>query len=116
MPQITRLETDARMSQAVIHGGIVYLAGQVGTPGASVTEQTRSCLAEVDRLLALAGTDKSRILRAQIWLADVTKVAEMNAVWETWVAPGAGPARATGQALLVDPAYTVEIIVTAALP
>jgi enamine deaminase RidA (YjgF/YER057c/UK114 family) len=116
MSQITRLETGPRMSQAVIHNGIVYLAGQVGTSGASVTQQTKDVLAAIDRLLAAAGTDKTRILTAQIWLADMGTFAEMNAVWDAWVPEGAAPARATGSADLATPGYTVEIIVTAALP
>ncbi len=114
MSEITRLETGTRMSQAVIHGGIVHLAGQVGTPGASITEQTKTCLASVDRLLALAGSDRTRILSAQIWLADMADFAEMNAVWDGWVAPGHAPARATGEAKLATPDYRVEVIVTAA--
>lgn len=116
MPEITRLETGARMSEAVIHNGTVYLAGQVGTPGDSVADQTRTCLAEVDRLLALAGTDKTRILSTQIWLADIATFAEMNAVWDAWVAPGHGPARATGESRLASPEYLVEVIVVAAQP
>lgn len=116
MSQITRLEAGPRMSEAVIHNGIVYLAGQVGTPGASVTQQTKDVLAAIDRLLAAAGTDKTRLLTAQIWLADMGTFAEMNAVWDAWVPAGAAPARATGSADLATPDYTVEIIVTAALP
>jgi enamine deaminase RidA (YjgF/YER057c/UK114 family) len=116
MPQITRLETGARMSQAVIHNGTVYLAGQVGAPGKSVGEQTQAVLAEIDRLLAAAGTDKTRLLTAQIWLSDMGTFAEMNAVWDKWVAPGHTPARATGSADLATPDYKVEIIVTAAQP
>jgi enamine deaminase RidA (YjgF/YER057c/UK114 family) len=116
MPAITRLEPGTRLSQAVIHSGLVFLAGQVGETAADVYGQTRECLAEVDRLLALAGTDKTRILMAQVWLADVTTAAEMNRAWEEWVAPGQAPARATGEAKLVAPRYLVEIIVTAALP
>ncbi len=112
---ITRLEPGARMSAAVVHHGTVYLAGQVGTPGDGVAAQTRTVLAEIDRLLALAGTDKTRILYAQIWLADIATFAEMNAVWDAWVAPGHAPARATGEAKLAGPEYLVEIIVTAAL-
>jgi len=114
MSEITRLETGTRMSQAVIHGGIVHLAGQVGTAGASIAEQTTACLASVDRLLALAGSDKTRILSAQIWLADMADFAEMNAVWDAWVVPGHAPARATGEAKLAAPDYCVEVIVTAA--
>ena len=116
MVEITRLETGSRMSQAVVHNGIVYLAGQVGAPGASVTEQTQAILAGIDRLLAAAGTDKTRILTAQIWLADMGNFAEMNAVWDAWVPAGNAPARATGSADLATPDYRVEIIVTAALP
>ena len=112
---IKRLGTGARMSEAVCYNGIVWLAGQVGNPGESVTEQTRTCLAEVDRILAEAGTDKTRILSAQIWMADMANFAEMNAVWDAWVPKGNTPARATGEARLATPAYLVEVIVTAAL-
>ena len=116
MSEIVRISPGPRMSAAVVHNGTVYLAGQVGETGTNVTEQTRECLAEVDRLLAEAGTDKSRILSAQIWLADVSTVAEMNAVWSDWVVPGHTPARATGESKLVDPRYLVEVLVIAALP
>ena len=113
MADIKRIESGARMSQAVVYNGIVYLAGQVGTPKASVTEQTKDCLASVDRLLAEAGTDKTRILSAQIWMADMAHFAEMNAVWDAWVPQGHTPARATGEAKLATPDYKVEVIVTA---
>ncbi len=112
---ITRIEPGPRMSQAVVHGGIVHLAGQVGAPGGSVAEQTRAVLAEIDRLLALAGTDSSRLLTAQIWLSDMAAFAEMNAVWDAWVDPANPPARWTGEARLAAPDYSVEIIVTAAV-
>ena len=112
---ITRIGVGARMSEAVSYNGIIWLAGQVGTPGASVADQTRQCLAEVDRILAAAGTDKTRILSAQIWLADISTFGEMNAVWDTWVPQGHTPARATGEAKLATPDYLVEVIVTAAL-
>ena len=115
MADIKRIECGPRMSEAVIHNGVVYLAGQVGSPGDSVADQTRAVLAQVDRLLAEAGTDKTRILKAQIWLADITDFAEMNAVWDTWVPQGHCPARATGEAKLATPDYKVEVIVTAAL-
>jgi len=115
MADITRIECGARMSAAVVHGGIAYLAGQVGKPGGDVTVQTRDVLAEIDRILALAGTDKTRILTAQIWLADIASFAEMNAVWDTWVPQGHCPARWTGEAKLATPDYLVEIIVTAAV-
>ena len=110
---ITRHETGPRMSQANIHNGVVYLAGQVGE-GASVKEQTQSILSQVDRLLALSGSSKERILSAQIWLSDIADFAEMNAAWDAWVAPGNAPARATGEAKLAAPKYKVEIIVIAA--
>jgi enamine deaminase RidA (YjgF/YER057c/UK114 family) len=116
MSDITRIETGPRMSQAVIHNGTVYLAGQVGAPGKGVATQTRAVLAEIDRLLAAAGTDKTRMLTAQIWLADMGKFAKMNAVWDAWVPQGACPARWTGEAKLATKDYKVEIIVTAALP
>ncbi|SEM81089.1 Enamine deaminase RidA, house cleaning of reactive enamine intermediates, YjgF/YER057c/UK114 family [Loktanella fryxellensis] len=110
---IERIESGPRMSQAVVHGGIAYLAGQVGAPGETVTAQTTEVLAQIDRLLALAGTDKSQILTAQIWLADMADFAEMNAVWDEWVSQGNAPARWTGEARLATPDYKVEIIVTA---
>ncbi|MDX3929585.1 MAG: RidA family protein [Shinella sp.] len=111
---IKRFETGPRMSQAVVHNGIVYLAGQVGEAGHDVATQTRQALAEVDRLLALAGSDKTRILSAQIWLADIADFSKMNAVWDAWVAPGHAPARATGESKLAAPEYLVEVIVVAA--
>ena len=114
MADIKRIETGNRMSMAVVHNGTVYLAGQVGKPGESVTDQTREVLAQVDRLLAEAGTDKTRILSAQIWLADMADFAEMNAVWDEWVPQGHTPARATGEAKLATPDYKVEVIVVAA--
>ena len=112
---ITRIDTDARMSQAVIHGDTIYLAGQVGKPGQDVAGQTRTALAEVDALLAQAGSDKSRLLMVTIWLADMADFAEMNAVWDQWVPQGHTPARATGEAKLATPDYKVEVIVTAVL-
>ena len=115
MSDIKRIETGPRMSQAVVHNGTVYLAGQVGKPGASVTEQTTEALAQIDRLLAECGSDKTRILSAQIWLADISTFAEMNKVWDAWVPAGHTPARATGEAKLATPDYKVEVIVTAAL-
>ena len=114
MSEIKRIETGARMSQAVVHNGIVYLAGQVGKPGASVTEQTTEVLAQIDRLLAECGSDKTRILSAQIWLASMGDFAEMNAVWDGWAPQGHTPARATGESALATPDYKVEIIVVAA--
>lgn len=111
---ITRIQPGPRMSQAVIHNGIVWLAGQIGE-GATVAEQTRDCLAQIDQLLAEAGSRKENILQAVIWLADMADFAEMNAVWDEWVPQGHTPARATGEAKLAAPKYRVEIIVTAAV-
>ncbi|MFN3278491.1 MAG: RidA family protein [Paracoccus hibiscisoli] len=115
MTDIKRLETGTRMSQAVIANGFVFLAGQVGEPGTSVTDQTTAILSQIDALLAQAGTDKTRIVSAQIWMADMADFAEMNAVWDAWVPQGHAPARATGESALATPDYKVEIIVTAVL-
>ena len=111
---ITRLHSGPRMSQAVIHGDTVYLAGQVGLPGASVTDQTRAITGQIEALLAEAGSDKSKILSATIWLADMADFGEMNAVWDAWVDGKDAPARATGEAKLATPDYKVEIIIVAA--
>lgn len=116
---IQRIECGKRMSQAVVHNGLVYLAGQVAPDAASETTvggQTQAALAEVGRLLAAAGTSKAHLLSANIWLADIGTFAEMNAVWDGWVTPGATPARATVEARLAGPEYLVEIAVIAAVP
>ncbi|WDF72667.1 RidA family protein [Novosphingobium sp. KACC 22771] len=110
---ITRIESGPRMSQAVIHGDTIYLSGQC-EEGETVTEQTQAVLAEIERLLAAAGSSKAHMLMAQIWLADMGDFAEMNAVWDAWVADIVPPARATGESKLATPDYKVEIIVTAA--
>jgi enamine deaminase RidA (YjgF/YER057c/UK114 family) len=113
---IQRLHLGPRMSQAVIHGDTVYLAGQVAAdPTRDVPGQTREVLDTIDRLLAEAGTDKTRILSATIYLADIGTFAQMNSVWDTWVPQGHTPARATVEAKLAAPAYKVEIQVIAAL-
>lgn len=114
MSEITRHHTNQRMSQIVRHNQTIYLAGQVGTPGASVAQQTQDCLDKIDALLGEAGSDKSRILQAVIWLADMADFEEMNGVWDAWVPEGHAPARACGEAKLARPDFTVEIIVTAA--
>jgi enamine deaminase RidA (YjgF/YER057c/UK114 family) len=116
MTDIKRLQVGPRMSQAVIHGDTVYLAGQVAqnAPGKPVAEQTRDILASIDTLLAEAGTDKSKILSANIWLASMDSFAEMNEVWDGWVSQGNTPARATVEARLAAPQFTVEIAVIAA--
>ncbi|MGD1038391.1 MAG: RidA family protein [Roseiarcus sp.] len=115
---IERIGVGPRMSQAVVHGDTIYLAGQVAdkAAGKSVSEQTKEILAAIDRLLAEAGSDKTQILSATIYLADVATFAEMNAVWDGWVADGHTPARATVEAKLAAPAYRVEIACIAAKP
>lgn len=113
---IRRIGAGPRMSKAVVHGGTVYLAGQVAdaSKGKSVTEQTTEILAIIDALLKEAGTDKSKLVWTNIWLADIATFAEMNSVWDTWVIAGQGPARATVEAKLAGPDYKVEIAVVAA--
>jgi len=111
---ITRIDRGPRMSEAVIHGDTIYLAGQIGAPGENVTAQTRAVLAEIDALLEKTGSSKNHMLMAQIWLADMNDFAEMNAVWDAWIADAEAPARATGEAKLASPDYKVEIIITAA--
>jgi enamine deaminase RidA (YjgF/YER057c/UK114 family) len=112
---ITRIASGPRMSQAVVHGNTVYLAGQVGAPGESVTAQTKAVLASIEKLLAEVGSDKSKLLSATIWLADMADFPEMNAVWDAWIDGRDAPARATGEAKLATPDYKVEIIAIAAL-
>ena len=111
---IKRIEPGARMSQAVVANGFVFLAGQVaGDTSADVEGQTRQVLAEIDRLLAAAGTRKDRLLSATIYLADVSTFAQMNKAWEAWVPAEGKPARATVEAKMVAPEYRVEIQVVA---
>ena len=110
---IERLQTSARMSKIVKHNGVAYICGQVGD-GESVTAQTEECLRRVDALLTEAGSDRTRILQAIIWVADMADFAEMNAVWDAWVPEGHAPARACGEAKLARDVLKVEIIVTAA--
>jgi enamine deaminase RidA (YjgF/YER057c/UK114 family) len=104
------------MSQVVVHGNTVYLAGVVAhkTAGESVTKQTQEILAVIDGHLAKAGSDKSKLLAATIYITDMKTFPEMNAVWDSWVSPGNTPARATVEAKLAAPQYNVEIMVTAA--
>jgi enamine deaminase RidA (YjgF/YER057c/UK114 family) len=113
---VERHEVGPRMSQIVIHGNTVYLAGVVArnAPGKSVTEQTKDILGIIDGYLKKAGTDKSKVLSANIWITDMKTFGEMNAVWDAWVAPGHTPARATVEAKLASPDYKVEIMVVAA--
>ena len=113
---IQRIDVGSRMSKAVVHGNTVYLAGIVANDpkGKSVTDQTRDIVAQIDGYLKQAGTDKSKLLSANIWITDMANFAEMNAVWDAWVSPGNTPARATVEAKLATPDYKVEIMVVAA--
>ncbi|MDC1229519.1 RidA family protein [Octadecabacter sp.] len=116
MTNITRIDAGARMSQVVCVNGIAYLAGQVGAEGGTVTEQTTAILDQIDVLLTKAGTDKTKLITAQIWCADMaTDFADMNTIWDAWVAPDCAPARWTGEAKLATTGFKVEIIVTAAV-
>lgn len=113
---IDRYDVGARMSEMAVHAGTVYLAGQVAADDTlDAAGQTRQVLAAIDALLARAGSDKTRILRAQIFLADIADFAAMNSAWDAWVAPGHTPPRATVQAALARPGWKVEIVVTAAV-
>jgi enamine deaminase RidA (YjgF/YER057c/UK114 family) len=114
--KIERHETGPRMSKAVIHGDTVYLAGIVADSpkGKSMAEQTSNILSQIDGFLAMAGTDKTKLLSANIWITDMAHFAEMNTVWDAWVSPGNTPARATVEAKLASPDYKVEIMVVPA--
>ena len=114
---IQRIKIGKRMSQAVVHGGVVTTAGQVAqnSGGQDVVAQTKDILQEIDALLAAAGTDKSKLLSATIWLVDMQDFAAMNSVWDEWVVPGATPSRACVQAILAAPQFAVEIAVVAAI-
>ena len=113
---IKRFETGTRMSQAVVFGGLAFLAGQVAVnaPGGSVAEQTEDILNRIDLLLGSIGSDRTSILSATIWLSDMSTFAEMNGVWDTWIPEGHAPARATVEAKLADPQFAVEIAIVAA--
>ncbi len=113
---IERIDTSQRMSQVVINADTVYLAGQValGAPGASVADQTKDVLKRIDNLLSQAGTDKTKLLSATIWLTDINDFDEMNSVWDAWVSPGNAPARACVESALAAPQFNVEIGIIAA--
>jgi enamine deaminase RidA (YjgF/YER057c/UK114 family) len=113
---IQRHDVGPRMSKAVVHGDTVYLAGLTAdkTAGKSVGEQTKEILSLIDHYLKLCGTDKSKLLRANIWITDMSKFNDMNKEWDAWVSPGNTPARATVEAKLAAPQYNVEIMVVAA--
>lgn len=116
MSTIKRIETNKRLSEVVIHNNVAYIAGQVPSDGKSdITAQTQQVLGKLDRWLAAAGTDKSRLLTAQVFLADVADFAAMNAVWEAWIPEGQAPARITVGSPLADPDFKVEIVASAAI-
>jgi enamine deaminase RidA (YjgF/YER057c/UK114 family) len=113
---VQRFDVGTRLSEMAVHNGVCHLAGQVAADaGQDMAGQMRQVLAAVDALLARAGTDKSRILMCQIFVADMAEFAAMNAVWDAWVSPGHAPPRATVQAALARPEWRVEVVVTAAL-
>lgn len=114
---LIRIEPGPRLSEAVIHSGKVYTAGVVAdsAAGKSVAAQTADILAQIDAILAQAGSDKSRLIKANIWLTDISTIGEMNSVWDAWVIPGHTPARATVEAKLAQPQWAVEIMVEAAI-
>lgn len=113
---IERIEVGPRMSNAVVHNGVVYLAGVVAADAsANTTGQTEQILAKIDSLLAAAGSDKTKILKANIWLSNIAQFADMNKAWDAWVPAGHTPARATVEARLASPDLLVEIMVEAAL-
>ena len=117
MAAIQRLQPGARYSEASVHNGTIYLAGQVADDASQdIQGQTRQVLAAIDRLLQEAGSDKSRILMAQIFLADLGDYDGMNKAWDAWVAPGNAPCRATVRAALARPEWRIEVVVTAAVP
>ena len=116
MSTIERFDISARLSEMSVHNGVAYLAGQVPEDAsADITGQTAQVLAAIDRLLERAGSDKSKILRAQIFLADRADFPGMNAAWDAWVSAGHAPPRATVIAGLARPEWMVEIVVTAAI-
>ena len=117
MSDIKRIEAGARMSEAVIYNGVVYLCGVVAdtTVGQSVYEQTKDVLSQIDAMLAQAGSDKTRMLKVNIWLTDISTFDQMNKAWDAWVVAGQTPARATVQAKLAGKGYDVEIMVEAAV-
>ena len=113
---ITRLQPGPRLSQAIVHGGLVYLAGQVAVDPAADTEtQTRQILGKIDAVLAQAGTGKARLLTATVWLTDINDYAAMNRAWDAWIEPGCAPARACIESRLAAPGLKVEIGGIAAL-
>lgn len=111
---IERIDTNKRMSKIVKHNGTVYLCGQVGNRGDSITEQTEECIRRIEELLSTAGSSPKQILQAIVWLSDMKDFEAMNKVWDEWIPEGHAPARACSEAKLASPKLLVEIIITAA--
>ena len=112
---LLRFHVGARLSEAAVFNGVVYLAGMVPERGdTDIRGQTADVLAQIDQRLAECGSDKTRLLRVQIFLTDISDIVVMNEVWDSWVAPGHAPPRATVQAALANPAWKIEVVVTAA--
>ena len=115
-PPVVHIDPGPRLSEATVCGDRMYLSGMIPEDTtADIAGQVRQVLAEIDALLARGGSDRSRILSAQVWLSDIGDFAAMNAVWDAWVVPGHAPARATVEATLSEPAMKVEIMVVAAI-
>lgn len=117
MTDVKHIDSGPRLSEAVVFNNVIYTAGMVAekTKGQSVLEQTKEVLQQIDTLLTRLGSDKTRILKANIWLVDISTRDQMNAAWDAWVVAGKTPARATVEAKLADPGYAVEIMVEAAI-
>ena len=114
MSEIKRLDISARMSQAVVYGDLIWLAGQCGDAGDYIEDQTKTALNKIDTLLSRSGSDKSRILSATIWLSNITYYDAVNAIWDQWMPDGCAPARACGETKLAGDGYKIEIICVAA--
>lgn len=116
MTDLKRIEPGPRMSEAVIHHGKIYTAGIVAgdAMGKSIYEQTKDILQQIDSILAQAGSDKTKIIKANIWLSNISTFADMNKAWDAWAVPNKTPARATVEAKLADPGFGVEIMIEAA--
>ena len=118
MSNIVRITTNARRGRAVVYNGVIFLGGQTADDRSQdIKGQTKQALDKIDRVLAQAGTNKSRLLSVQIWIKDIAKdFAGMNEIWDAWIVPNSAPARATAQCQLGSAEVLVEIIATAAMP
>ncbi len=112
---IDREDLNHRRSRLVKYNGMCFLSGQFSDSGGDITQQTTETLAKIDALLERAGTSKSRLLTAQIWLREMSDFKAMNEVWDAWIDPSNPPTRCCGQVLMADPDMRIEIVVSAAL-